>query len=633
MKICFISSYQVNKSPLQFSFDKPDYTLHLRFKRNFKRNVSPLNLSFFEPDYAIKMRFIDSFEVNYSPLKLTFDGGTGPIEPPNPTLPYLQPNIGVLNGLGWSTPSLNEYQTRMNWQGDKLNSENEVAFNTAVSVVTKSIFQWCRASKINIESVALWGNSGYLLSYTNLTYKLVNDVEYSQNSFVWKMKLAIENVENYQAWIRSELAPSNNFLQWDVHPLINGRELDIHYGETASDYICYWRNHPFKGYVLGRFIEPAQSRSGRLVIRFNNPDKICYWGLSGGLVRGDDDVLTIDRKIPIEPQIRNTYIMRPTINCVRVSDDLKILINSVNYSISRGQFSATCSIKFCSRIDFERAIGQELKISINGYDFYVICEQPSTSNRFTNQSYSANCRSRFALLSNPYARATNYANPTAKTLAGIMSDILVNTGWSLDNKMIDYPIPTGAFTYTNLTPAAALLSVAKSIGAILDINDATKTVSVVPAWPVMPWDTTNAICDVILNDSIILEHSSSQTINQEHNAVFVRGEQQGVACKIKRAGSLGDQFANDVVDTLITHNQAARQRGTCELANSGNKQNTTIKTKLLDDLPPIRPGMLVGITYTSSVFKATCDSMTINASISEQGAITVSQTIQVVSNV
>ena len=42
-----------------------------------------------------------------------------------------------------------------------------------------------------------------------------------------------------------------------------------------------------------------------------------------------------------------------------------------------------------------------------------------------------------------------------------MSDILINTGWSLDNQMIDYAIPTGAFSYTNLTPAAALLSVAK----------------------------------------------------------------------------------------------------------------------------------------------------------------------------
>lgn len=325
--------------------------------------------------------------------------------------------------------------------------------------------------------------------------------------------------------------------------------------------------------------------------------------------------------------------MQPTINCVRVSDEQKILISNFDYSLTRGQYCATANLKFCSRIDYERALGQELKISINGYDFYVICEQPSKSLMFANQSYSASCRSRFALLSQPYARATNYTNPTAKTLAGIMSDILVNSGWSLDNKMIDYPIPQFAFSYTDLTPAAALLAVAKSVGAILDFRDATKTVSVVPRWPVAPWDTTDAICDVILNESVILEHSTSQTLNQEHNAVFVRGEQQGVSCKVKRAGTLADQFAKDVVDSLITDNQAARQRGTCELADSGNKENTTLRIKLLEDLPPIRPGMLVGISYSDSVFKATCDTMNISASISNTGAVTANQTIKVISNV
>ncbi|MEH6395615.1 hypothetical protein [Pseudoalteromonas sp.] len=610
IELRFINPYQVNKSPLQLS------------------NQNDMDV--IGNDTALVMRFTKPHVINTSPLIMRFGDDTGPVDP---TLPFLQANIGIELDLSWLNPPLITQGKALAWQTESVKTEFETAFSNAKLVPIAFSFDWQTIALITAQNSVTWGNSGYVSNVIQMPYKIITAIEYNEKDFNWLTQLDFEQTELKALWNSSELLKTARELHWHVKPLLESSELVIHYGETDKEYICYWRNHPFKGYVNLEFTEPAAVHNGRLVMRFNNPDKVCYWGLPGGLVRGDDDVPTIDRKIPIEPQIRNTYIMQPTINCVRVSDDLKILINSVNYSVSRGQFSATANIKFCSRIDFERALGHELKISLNGYDFYVICEQPSTSNRFANASYSASCRSRFALLSNPYARATNYANPTAKTLAGIMSDILVNTGWSLDNKMIDYPIPTGAFTYTNLTPAAALLSVAKSVGAILDINDATKTVSVVPAWPVMPWDTANAICDVILNDSIILEHSTSQTINQEHNAVFVRGEQQGVACKIKRAGTLGDQFANDVVDTLITHNQAARQRGTCELANSGNKQNTTIRTKLLDDLPPIRPGMLVGITYTDSVFKATCDSMTINASISDQGAITVSQTIQVISNV
>jgi hypothetical protein len=605
--------------------------LKLRFINSHKVNKSPVQLSFYvPPSNALVMRFIKPHVINTSPLIMRFGDDSGPVDP---TLPILQANIGVESGLSWLSPLLIASYKDAAWQTDSVINEIQTPFITTELKSNSYQFDWQQTQLLNSELIKKWGNNGGAANYIQMPYKTNTQIAYNKVNFNWLKKLAVEEVAISMPWFKTSLSVNSSNLHWHVKPALTERELVIHYGNTDAQYICYWKNHPFAGYVNLKFDAPAVINQGRVTMRFSNPDKICYWGIPGGLIRGDDDVPTLDRKIPIEPQIRNTYIMQPTINCVRVSDDLKILISSVNYSTSRGQFSATANIKFCSRIDFERALGQELKISINGYDFYVICEQPSTSNRFANSGYSANCRSRFALLSAPYVRATNYANPTAKTLAGIMSDILVNTGWSLDNQMIDYPIPTGAFSYTNLTPAAALLSVAKSVGAMLYTNDATKTVSVVPQWPVMPWDTASAICDVILNDSIILEHSTSQTISPEHNAIFVRGEQQGVACKIKRTGMLGDQFASDVVDTLITHNQAARQRGTAELANSGKKQNTTIRTKLLNDLPPIRPGMLVGVTYSDSTFKATCDSLAISASINAQGAISVSQTIQVISNV
>ena len=606
LKLRFISPYKVNKSPIQLSY-QPD-----------------------TPSNALLMRFNKAYTVNVSPITMRFGDDTGPVDP---ALPFLQANIGIEVDSNWFNEQLLNNAATLKWQTNSVKAEFITAFKQSEIITEQSAIVWHKTALVATNNAIKWANAGYVINVIQMPYIITMAIEYNEKDFNWLTQLDVEHTEYNQHWDSSEVLTTSRDQHWHVKPILESSELVIHYGETDKQYICYWRNHPFKGYVNLEFTEPAQLHSGRLVMRFNNPDKVCYWGLPGGLVRGDDDVPTLDRKIPIEPQIRNTYIMQPTIDCVRVSDDLKILISSVSYSISRGQFSATCNIKFCSRIDFDRALGKELKISLNGYDFYVICEQPSTSNSFANASYSASCRSRFALLSAPYARATNYANPTAKTLAGIMSDILINTGWSLDNQMIDYAIPTGAFSYTNLTPAAALLSVAKSVGAMLDIDNADKTVSIVPLWPVMPWDTENAICDVILNDSIILEHNTSQTINQEHNAVFVRGEQQGVACKIKRAGTLGDKFARDVVDSLITDNQAARQRGTCELANSGNKQQATMRTKIKADLPPIRPGMLVGVTYGSSTYKATCDSLTINASINAQGAITVSQTIKVISNV
>ncbi|MBA6408173.1 hypothetical protein H4J63_02165 [Pseudoalteromonas sp. 5Ae-yellow] len=573
--------------------------------------------------------FTSYAEEKSPPITFKFGVDSTPTEPPE------NPNkeVGSYFLVDWLSFPTTENAVHFDWTSIDIFLSNELAYKSINITEASVAVSWLLNNYEQTVAITNWSIGEGLLNSIEVPFKNKMLRVHKEQDLSWLNNLDIEHNTLLIPWKTGPINESSWQFDWRVNPELKQKDFVIYYGQTDKEYICYWRNHPFKGYVKLDFNAPYQARTGSIKMRFNAPDKVCYWGLPGGLVRGDDDIPTIDRKIPIEPQIRKTYIMQPTINCVRLSDDVKILISSINYSVSRSQFSASCSLKFCSRIDFERALGQELKISVNGYDFYVICEQPSTANRFANSSYSASCRGRFALLSAPYARATNYANPTAKTLAGIMSDILVNTGWSLDNKMIDYPIPTGAFTYTDLTPAAALLSVAKSVGAMLDIDNANKTVSVIPAWPVMPWDTENAICDVILNDSIILEHNTSQTINQAHNAVFVRGEQQGVACKIKRAGTLGDQFAGDVVDSLITDNQAARQRGSYELANSGNKQQSTIRTKLLNDLPPIRPGMLVGVTYGSSTYKATCDNMDISASISDSGAITVSQTIKVISNV
>ncbi|MCG9761694.1 hypothetical protein L1D50_21750 [Pseudoalteromonas sp. Isolate6] len=479
-----------------------------------------------------------------------------------------------------------------------------------------------------------WANADTLHIDVNQRWYAQPVTSESQTSINWFNKMPTIMYEYVQKWSTGAIEQFETIQIWREASQ-HETALRIHYGPSERAYICYRVKHPQKGRVIVRFDNAlnASPQIGKVKLRMSPYEKICYWGLPGGPVRSDDDIPPIDSKIPIEPQIQRYYIMQPSISCNRLSDDLKILINSINITWQRGQFAATGNIKFCSRIDMERAIGQQLKLVINGYEFVVICEQPSTSNRFANNSYSASIRSRFAELAAPYQRERNYVNTVDKSLAGIMTDILENTGWTLDNKMIDYPIPEGAFSYRGLTPAAALLKVASSIGAILDINDTTKTVSVVPEWPVNPWSTEQATPDVILNDALILEHNTRDTIQPEHNVIFVRGEQQGVACKIKRQGTPATDYARDIVDNLITDVQAARQRGTCELARSGNKRTATIRTKLKADLPPIRPGMLLGVRFEDELYKATVDSLAIAASISNQGAIMVNQTIQAVRNV
>ncbi|MFT7565810.1 MAG: hypothetical protein ACI846_000096 [Pseudoalteromonas distincta] len=609
IELRFINPYQVNKSPLQLS------------------NQNDMDVM--GNDAALVMRFTKPYSINQSPLTIRFGDDTGPVDP---TLPFLQANIGIELDLSWLNPPLITQGKALAWQTESVKTEFETAFSNAKLVPIAFSFDWQTIALITAQNSVTWGNSGYVSNVIQMPYKIITAIEYNEKDFNWLTQLDVEQTELNALWNSSELLKIARELHWHVKPLLESSEFVIHYGETDKEYICYWRNHPFKGYVNLEFTEPAAVHNGRLVMRFNNPDKVCYWGLPGGLVRGDDDVPTIDRKIPIEPQLRKTYFMNNTVECIRVSDGQRILISSFSYQFGRSQFAAICSLSFCSRIDFERSQDELLKITINGYEFYTHVESPSTRLKFNANSYSATGRSRMAELSAPFVSAKNYTNITAKTLAGLMTDIVQNTGWSIDNQMIDYSVPALAFSYQNKTPAEALAICANAIGGMLSFNDETKTISLLPKWPVMPWDTSNAICDVIINESVILDHNKQKITQPTSNAVFVRGEQQGVSCKVKRAGTLADNFASDVVDQLITHVQAARQRGSHELAETGNKWQSSIRTKIMADLPPIKPGMLVGIRYGEDIYKATCDSVSISASVSSAGLVSVNQTFTVLKN-
>ncbi|MCG9965217.1 hypothetical protein [Shewanella cutis] len=407
----------------------------------------------------------------------------------------------------------------------------------------------------------------------------------------------------------------------------------IAWGPHAARWVCSSKYRPPKGKVTINFSDPWKDAASPIVLNFTPSPNICYWDDGGGLIGTNPSLPTIDFKIPIEPQIRRSYLMQPQISCIRVSDGAAVVLKSVSIAKSRSQWSSSGTVVFSSRIDAERAANELLKISINGYDFYLLCESPSESKGFGKQSFSATCRGRLALLASPHKKASNYVNMASHSFIGLMSDIVANTGWSIASRISDFTIPANAFSYAAKTPAEALNMMAAGIGAMLDVNDETQTITVIPQWPVVPWNTATAVPDVILHDGVILDFSEQVDIRPDANAVFVRGEQQGVAAKVKRFGTAGDNFCVDIVDKLITDNQAARMRGTTELANAGNKVQTSIRTKVLADLPPMRPGMLIGVRKGAEVFKSVCEAWSISATVSEStGQVTVNQTVNLLRN-
>ncbi len=591
----------------------------------------------------IELRFTKPWQNYTSPLTLRFgdDDGTEPVPLPIPygligiesaavwiTAPKREQQllllaksnkIGIKQAISWNTPAAAGQQTCANWNSSPVDFQSYSNINWIVPV-------------IRANSIAITWASPDLHSITNAITWQVPQQQQTEFSYPWVTNPnAFEHKRDIN-WIDSELIQQRiisrfNSFQYRIN------DHSIKWGPHKPEWICSTRYRPPEnGKVKIRFSEPFNTSTSPIQLRFTPSPTYCYFDDGGGLVDSNPILPPIDFKLPIVPQIRRSYIMQPQIECIRVSDDAVIVLKSVSIQSSRTQWTSSINISFSSRIDAERAKGELLKIGINGYDFFMLCEQHSMSKAFGTTSYSATGRGRVAELSNPHKKAVNYVNTQPRSFIGLMSDIVEYTDWQVSSDITDFTVPANAFSYADKTPAEALHMMANAIGAMLDINDDTQVINVIPQWPTSPWSLADTTPDVVLHDNVILEYSEQTIVNPPANAVFVRGEQQGVSATIKRTGTAGDEFADDVVDKLITDNQAARMRGTAELSHAGNKLQTSIRTKIMPDLPPIRKGMVIGITKDGIIYKAVCDSVSITAAVSGQGKVTVNQSITLLRN-
>ncbi|MGI2108475.1 hypothetical protein ACRN9C_03595 [Shewanella frigidimarina] len=588
----------------------------------------------------ITLRFSQTWPNATSPITILFGGD---VEPP---LPIKPPTLGIDLGVTWQPPLLatNDYQLS--------NSCERIGNQVQLGVLSKSATDYCIATQ--------WQYKPLIQCKTAVYYAGKVLAELAIN-WQWFVAPSVE-----QGFTLTWLVPNQHItimsVDWQVAPILNtlqatinwcdGAELisditkaysygnvrliqpSIAWGPHTASWICSTRYRPPTGKVTIRFSEPWANSTNPLQLRFTASANYCYFDDGGGLVDANPSLPSLDFETPIEPQLRRYYLMQPTITCVRVSDDVPIVISNISISRSRGHWASSVSIDFSSRIDASRAENQLLKVGINGYEFFTLVEQTSVSKVFGNETYRGTGRSRSAELATPYVLPISYTNATSRSFAGLLTDMLQFTGWTIAlNGIVDFNVPAGAFSVGNKSPIDAVQEAVAQLGCMLLSNDETKALTVVPRWPTVPWLMDGVTPDLTVHDAVITSYSESKEIGTECNVVWLRGEQQGISAKVKRAGTAGNIAADDISAQLIVDNQAARTAGTNALADTGNKLNINMSLPIMADLPPATPGMLIGIREGVDVFKGTCDSVTINASVSDTGDIDVEQTITVVRHV
>lgn len=570
------------------------------------------------------------------PLKLRF----GNVEP-LPQLPIKSPNIGIDCNLAIAEAWLNDQQIPMSHLSCQIRNEIKLAHSRLAlqrQAVQGSMKRYpmhrqtyfintTRLGQLDQRYAIDWQNTPLQSASLNLNWQS-GDVKQSD----WRVRYhkgRSQNADIHLAW-RGAIHLSESFKV--SYALNNAMQAENHwrYDPKPAGPICSTDYQSPKGQVALRFSGVRQPQANPLVMRFIAEPEYCYWDEGGGLIDAHPTLPDIDFNLPIGPQIRTSYLMQPTFDCVRVSDGQRIMLESASISRSRGNYAAQVSLGFQSRIDAQRARNQALKVSINGYDFYCLAEQFSDSWQFNSATHSASGRSILAQLSAPYVLPSSYTNGVSRSFAGVLGEILQNTPWRAEIAFTDFVLPAGSVSLTDKTPAEMVNALAGELGCMCVCDDAQKLITVMPKWPTVPWLIGSAVQDITLHDGVIYSLSSQEQISPECNSVFVRGEQNGVSRQIKRSGSAGNIHAGDIASALIVDDMAARLCGTMALAETGSKIAWSLTCPVMQDLPPVIPGQLIAATADAQTFKGVCDSMSISASIDADGRISVEQSISLI---
>lgn len=576
-------------------------------------------------------------------LTLRFEGD----EPP-PPLPLLPPNIfmAVTSRYSRGAGKLRR-QLKTGWASGDIAAATRVRWSSNPATIKLVYSLWITAPLITQQAVTGWTSNWPIVAIQNRLnwgdYQQISaglktgwaqwPVVSQQLQTSWLPAVKLQQLVTCQRWQHTDINQQVFYLFYN-HGGDIAQATKLRWGPRPPSYICGQDARPTKGVVTLRFHTVGAPTSGVLTLRFSNEHNpvVCVLDIGGGLIPPLPELPTIDNTTPITPPRRRSYIMQPQLRCYRVSDNQEVNIISANWSISRSQWGATISMQCGSKGDKDLLFTggpQEFKLVINGYEFYGLAERASLAASFGSTVWTIAGRSSVATLAPPHAVPRSYSNAIAKGIAALATDELTGTGWSLDYGPTQFNVPAGAFSYVNKSPIEALAQLAQAVGAMIYPDGATKTLRIRPLWPVSPWAMASATPAIAVHDNVILSYNSEPSISPLYNKVFVRGEQQGVFGGVRRTGTAGDKVAPDIVDALITDVIAARQRGTAELADSGNKDMISLTMPIMDLLPPCLPGQILGVTWQTETFKALVDSIAITAQRSQNGQLTVRQNVGV----
>ena len=283
---------------------------------------------------------------------------------------------------------------------------------------------------------------------------------------------------------------------------------------------------------------------------------------------------------------QRTYHVLNSASVVRLPDRAPIAASSISATIDADSFSWSISMDLLDAQSLALLTPtingpREVEITINGWVWTALIDSRDSTAAFIANSRRVTGRSRAAYLATPYAPTRSRVVTEIRLAQQLAALELAGTGWALDWECLDWLVPAGAWTYSDLlTPIDAIRRIAANIGAIVQTHRTDDELSVRARYPVKPWDWDSYAPDHIVLPACTVSLGETFAGGERPNAVIVRGERYGLAARVIRAGSAGDKYTGSIVDALITTPAAAQARAIYELSRTGPIEQVSVEMPL-----------------------------------------------------
>lgn len=299
--------------------------------------------------------------------------------------------------------------------------------------------------------------------------------------------------------------------------------------------------------------------------------------------------------------IRSAYVIINNIDLRRV--DGNIAIPAYTFSMSLDADSWTWSWSATLPADARPYVAPaangdpaELEVTINGIAFRLTAEGTARDRGFASTRIRVRGRGRAAILDAPYAPVLNHGNAVARTAQQLMGDVLtingVSIGWAIDWRLVDWLVPGNVWSRQGVY-IDAILDIAQAAGGYVQPHATAATLIVLPRYPSAPWNWGAVVPDFELPPAVVSVEGIDWQRKPGYNRVHVSGTSQGVLGEVTRTGTAGASVAPMVTHPLITHADAARQRGLAVLSDTGRQARVSLKLPVLPETGIITPGKFV----------------------------------------